>query len=54
MGYSFNILSGDSTDGRMNNYPNIFGGFSIIAYFCINIGEIWTIFYITYYSLWVQ
>ena len=26
VGYSFNILSGDSTDGRMNNYPLIFGG----------------------------
>lgn len=25
MGYSFNILSGDSTEGRMNNYPLIFG-----------------------------
>ena len=25
MGYSFNILSGNNTDGRMNNYPIIFG-----------------------------
>ena len=25
MGYSFNIISGDSTEGRMTNYPLIFG-----------------------------
>ena len=25
MGYSFNIISGDSTEGRMTNYPIIFG-----------------------------